>query len=327
MTERGVTERTLGATEQRLQGFLPVQDSMSQITPAVAQRLYEAARQREGRHGRLVAVATHQMRLRSVKTFFRWAVEQGYLPQSPFQHVKPVGKMNVGKPQLSLDEARRLTAHLWPRATAGEEGATALLTQLLLGLRSSEVLSRQTRDLDDAGRVLVIPFGKTGNARRRLAVDARLRPLLLRQAAGKAPDERLFGRGRGYYSCFLSRHLRIYCEEAKLPVVCPHSLRGLHSTLALEMGMTSSAVASALGHSSFEVTAKHYADPDRLRNARLRRVAEALGTEEESDRDPEALLARLRALPRDQLVELLQRLGEGSGGTSASQPPASGTAC
>lgn len=228
---------------------------------------------------------------------------------------------NVGKPQLSLDEARRLARHLWPRATDGDEGAIALLTQLFLGLRSSEVLSRKVRDLDDAGRVLVIPFGKTENARRRLVVDERLRPLLLRQAAGKAPDERLFGRGRGYYNSFLVRRLRIYCGEAQVPVVCPHSLRGLHSTLALEAGATSAAVASALGHSSFAITAKHYADPDRLYNARARRVAEALDPEARGG-EPEDLLARLRALPKEQLSALLRSLGEERDDTFPSSPPA-----
>ena len=44
---------------------------------------------------------------------------------------------------------------------------------LLLGMRASEVLCRVVRDLDDAGRVLWIPLGKTDNARRRLAGTTR----------------------------------------------------------------------------------------------------------------------------------------------------------
>ena len=41
--------------------------------------------------------------------------------------------------------------------------------------------------------------------------------------------------------------VRKLCDEAGVPRVSTHSLRGLHSTLALEAGATSSAVAAALG--------------------------------------------------------------------------------
>lgn len=88
------------------------------------------------------------------------------------------------------------------------------------------------------------------------------------------------------------------------------------------MGMTSSAVASALGHGSFAVTAKHYADSDRLHNARVRWVDEALAPGEESDSEPADLLTRLRALPREQFTTLLHRLSEEVRGESA---PIAGT--
>jgi len=45
------------------------------------------------------------------------------------------------------------------------------------------------------------------------------------------------------------------CERAGVPAVCPQSLRGMHATLALEGGATHTAVAAALGHSSFAITA------------------------------------------------------------------------
>lgn len=59
-------------------------------------------------------------------------------------------------------------------------------------------------------------------------------------------------------------------------MVCSPSLRGLHSTLAIEAGATASLVAAALGHGSFAVTARHYADPDALLGAQARRVSSAL---------------------------------------------------
>jgi hypothetical protein len=64
--------------------------------------------------------------------------------------------------------------------------------------------------------------------------------------------------------------------EAKVPAVVPHSLRGLHATLASGFGATSHAVAAAPGHTSFIVTARHYVDRDTLEQARSRRSRDVL---------------------------------------------------
>ena len=81
------------------------------------------------------------------------------------------------------------------------------------------------------------------------------------------------------------------CDLAGVPRVCPHSLRGLHSTLALEAGATSGAVAAALGHGSFAVTARHYADPDTLRNTVTRRVTDVLANAPATDYPAPAAVA------------------------------------
>ena len=65
---------------------------------------------------------------------------------------------------------RKLVDVMMTESDNGDKAAVALLLQLVLGLRLSEILSRQVRDIDDGGRVLWIPDGKTKNARRRLSV-------------------------------------------------------------------------------------------------------------------------------------------------------------
>src|SRR5262249_23133481 len=62
--------------------------------------------------------------------------------------------------------------------------------------------------------------------------------------------------------------------------ICPHSLRGLHATLAIEEGATGDVVARALGHTNFSITAKHYASADSVINARLARASQALAPRE-----------------------------------------------
>lgn len=224
-----------------------------------------------------VTVDTHRNALAAAKAFGAWCVEQSWLRENPAAVVKPVGQRNRGKPQLRIDEARKLVEVCLRRAERGHEGAVAVLTALLLGLRASEVTDRVVRDLDDGGKLLWIPVGKTRRSRRTLEVPELVRPYLRRLAEGRAPDEQLIARtasknGRRRDRYWLLEVLHRLCKEAGVPAVCAHSLRGLHATLATEAGATPHLVASALGHASPQVTALHYTDPTTADRARTRKV-------------------------------------------------------
>jgi integrase len=182
--KQGLKPRSLRVVRYELFYFLPLDKSVSSFTPDNAQQLHEAETVKMSRFGRIMRAQTHQKLLGTAKMFFHWAVGRKYIRANPFATVKPVGKAHAGKDQLRIDEARQLTATLISAAKEGEEGAIATYTQLVLGLRSSEVLNREVHDLDDEGRVLWIPSGKTDNARRRLEVPEVLRSFLLAQAKG-----------------------------------------------------------------------------------------------------------------------------------------------
>ena len=279
--ERGCKPVSIGKYRAIFQSFLPLPAALSSLTPDRAAALYRAETERIGRSGKAVAAATHRTALKTAKFFSRWCKRRGYLPGDPFADVLPVGRVNTGKKQLRLDEARRLVAVALEGARAGDRDAIGVLLMLLLGLRSGEVLGRVAADVDDDGRVLWIPHGKTENARRRLAVPDVLQPLLRELARGRDPDAWLFGanaRGARRGSNVARFALRRYCSRAGVSQVCPHSLRGLHATLAISAGATSHAVASALGHGSFAITARHYADPGAVSGARSRTVVDALVT-------------------------------------------------
>ncbi len=86
---------------------------------------------------------------------------------------------------------------------------------------------------------------------------------------------------------WLRHWLGVLCDEAEIPRVCVHSLRGLHATLATEAGVSSHAVASALGHTSAVVTHAHYVQPGTQKRMSSRRVVEKLG-----ERSPTGALHR-----------------------------------
>lgn len=274
------------------------------ITHAQAAAIYEDHVARPRRTGRPLAAATHRWDLLMTRAFFAWMVGRGHVTEDPFAAVEPVGRVNTGKPQLRIDEARRFTdAALAEYEATSHPLALGAVCALLLGLRSAEVRRREVRDLDDGGRVLWVPSGKTKNARRRLEVPEALREPLQRLAGGRPPEALLFAgvTGRAYTRSSFGRAVERLCKQAGVPVVCPHSLRGLHASLAVESGATSAAVAAALGHGSFAVTARHYAQADAVANAKTSRVAGALGVESE-------VSELLRGMDAVTLRELLEEL-------------------
>lgn len=252
------------------------------LTTEQARALYQRETERiSERTGRKIAADSHQQTLRLAKGMFRWATEQKLVRSDPFAGVQPIGRKKAGKPQLHIDEARRWVQTAMGLAENGDRMAVAALLLLLMGLRASEALLRQVRDVDDDAQVLWIPRGKTARARRRLLVPSSLSPLLRAACAGRGPEELLFPSLTGGRISNASMHKKVHkiCDLAGVPRVCPHSLRGLHSTLAVQAGVTAEAVAQSLGHTSFAMTARHYADANVVEATRSQRAVAALAPE------------------------------------------------
>jgi len=266
----------------RLHLFLASQlgRDIAELDAEKAAKLYEGLTTTpSAKTGAPLSAASHRFTLATAKNFFHWATERGYIRQNPFQAVRPLGKVRAGKPQLRIDEARRFVATAQKEfAETGAPLAVAALLALLMGLRTGEVLARVVRDVDDGGRNLWIDAGKTRHARRHLEVPALLQPLLLQLAAGKLPSAPLFAGADGRVPTRQTLHRMVarLCERAQVPRVCTHSLRGLYATLAVRSGAVTHAVAASLGHHSFAVTERHYADPEAVADASMSRVAEVL---------------------------------------------------
>ncbi len=270
------------------------------LTPRGAATLYQAYTERpSAKTGKPLSAATHQLDRTAARELYDFAAQRGYIGGNPFKDVKPIGKLKAGKLQLRIDEARQFTAaaiHLFEEEN--KPVAIGALTALTMGLRTSEVLKRVVRDLDDGARYLWIDQGKTANARRHLEVPELLQPYLLRLAQGKRPEEFLFGlgerSGRPLRRQAMHAVVQRTCRKAGVPRVCTHSLRGLWATLAVGSGVASHAVAASLGHHSFAVTRKHYAQPAAIANAGTARFI--------------GVLEGLRSDPRQGAEDLLRQL-------------------
>jgi integrase len=158
-------------------------------------------------------------------------------------------------------------------ADAGEAGAVAAMMALLLGMRASEIVSRVVRDLDDEGGLLWIPDSKTEAGKRTLRVPDVLRPYLQRLTAGAKPEDRIFGE---HWRDWPREWVQRICTAASVPVVGAHSMRGLHSTLAMDAGVTGHVVAASLGHERVSTTVQSYAKPEAVADAQQRRTLKVL---------------------------------------------------
>ena len=118
-----------------------------------------------------------------------------------------------------------------------------------------------------------IPDSKTEAGRRTLQVPELLRPLLKALAEGKSPEAKLFGR---HWRDWVRKWVKRICEAAGVPKVTAHRMRGLHSTLAVENGVSAHVVAASLGHESSATTIQSYVKPEAVAGAQQRRVMTVL---------------------------------------------------
>ena len=243
---------------------------------ALFRKLRTAAEERRTRK-KTVAAATHHEALRRSRTLWKWAQRQGLVRSNPWLEVDKVGRAKKGKPQLRIDEARKL-ADACMADVMVSDGALAVLIGQMMALRSSEVIFRVVRDADDRDeqdrpRLLWIPDTKTPAGKRALEIPGALRDAIAARVQGQPPDAPLLRASGGIVPsrAWFRRHLLHYCERAGVPPICPHALRGQWATIAVESGALTHAVAEALGHASFETTATHYAKPEAIDTARQRK--------------------------------------------------------
>ena len=260
---------------------------VGRITARRAQEQYDALQAWVGPKGHTLAVATHRSYVQTARSWGRWIAAKGWTKgPSPVDVVKGVGRKKRGKPQLSLDEARRFYGTALEAARQGDEGAVAVLMAISMGLRTSEILSRTPRDLDNEGtdlRIadnLVLDFKcKNESSKRPVKIPTDLQPILARICANKLPTAPLFpaaSRSGRRPRQWMPVQVERLCTLAGVPKVCPHSLRGVSATAAAAAGALPELVAKMLGHTSSTMTKDHYIKPGISEAAQLERGLKVL---------------------------------------------------
>lgn len=293
---KGNRPASLTETPRRLRQFFGphLDDALEVLTPPTCRKLYkkltETKRTKSGPNKTRVetdqplSVDTCRNTLLEARSFARWCVtERRWLKSNPLDGIKGSGKRKHGKKQLRIDDARAWTNKAMELAIAGDDGALAALMSLYMANRASEITQRLVEDVDNDGSLLWITEAKTDESNGTLSIPDDLRPLLLKRIAGRDRKEYIFpaepardGTARPHWRNWPRANVMRICRLAKVPEVCAHSMRGLHSTLAYERGTAGNLVAESLRHTSESITEQSYAKKGAVRKGQQRRALKAL---------------------------------------------------
>ncbi len=282
--EQGAKERTVETNGYRLRGLLRLSEgdrALLGLSAVRAKKLYALRVER-------VAPDTHIAELALATAVWDWAIEQGWAAENPWTNVDPQGsKRSRPKDAIRVDEAKKLLRTALKDDS--KEGVAVAMT-LLMGLRASEITSRRVRDVDDGGRLLWVPEAKSTAGVRTVKIPGVLTTPLLSLIQDRKPTEPLWGTNRNGKPCdrhWLEHHSIRLCDEARIPRVRPHALRGLHATIATENNVPVDVVARALGHAGTAVTRRHYIAPGTEEGVRSGRVEAMLSMPPSDDEQQE----------------------------------------
>lgn len=259
--ERGVSQHTLQAYANDLRDFVVHVErrrveGTQQLVPADVSSFLQAL------HSRGLSARTRARRLSAVRSFCRFLVREGWLPQSPAEDVRPPRLPRVLPQSRSVEEIFELLRDDPADNLLCRRDKALVELMYAAGLRVSEAVQLRLSEVNlEAGFVVVtgkgskqrvVPIGLC--ARERLYTYLReVRPRLVR---GK-PTNFLFlsRRGRPLRRRQVARRLALLARRVGLTGnLNPHALRHAFATHLVERGADLRAVQAMLGHADIGTT-------------------------------------------------------------------------
>ena len=210
--------------------------------------------------------STARRRLTQLKTFYRVAVDRGWVARSPLAKVRPPKSDSPPTMPLTIDEMRSLLT-----ASAGrprERGLLLLMRYSGLAIRDAATLRRDAL----TGTELTLRRAKSGElvmvALPQVVVEA-ITPLRGRN------DQHFWWTGTGSGATtakYWRTRLNDIADRAGVVGFHPHRLRDTFAVELLNAGVSMEDVSALLGHSDVATTERYYAPWDRRRRERLNRI-------------------------------------------------------
>jgi len=214
-----------------------------------------------------VSVRTLNNELTFLHSIFNLAKRRGFIRANPLREVPKVsGQKRKRYQPLSEKQIECLLRE------AGETLRPILLTFLLTGMRSGELLHLEWEDIDlERGEIRIRPkedWEPKDKEARLIPLHSRLRTVLL-DLKGRSKSRYVFGKGDKPCPNKLLGRLQRTCRRADIPTITVHNLRDEFASHLVMQGVGIETVSQLLGHSDIKVTWDHYVHlaPQRLKDA------------------------------------------------------------
>ena len=271
----GKSERTIciyGTALERMHQYLG-KIKIGEITPRIM-REYLSHLQNSNRYEDstvtpaqedTLAPATVHIHFRSIRTFFNWAVREGFPMETPLLNIGPPKVPSRVIRTLTVDELRRLLKSFDLQSPTGFRNYAITLTLLDIGVRVSELISLTLEDVKLTEQRLRV-MGK-GRKERFVPIGVRVQRALWKYIYQFRPEpsrpviENLFltQRGQPVTSDRARKMLKKHSEQAGIGHVHPHAIRHTFAKTYLVNEGDMISLQRILGHSTLEMTRRYIA--------------------------------------------------------------------
>lgn len=268
------TPKTLEAYSYALGGFLRFLEAQGatdpqKITPTHV-RAFLVALQRQG-----LKDTTQHLHARCLKTWLRWLVEEGELPESPMRRVAMPKLEKRIPPPFAPEDVHRLLDGCNRKTPKGLRDFSLLLALLDSGLRAAELCALRVGDVNPRTGLVAVRLGK-GGKQRQTRLGSKARAALLRylgtrgEVEPEAPlwvayrflpgQDPLEGEPDGPLSVHgLQTMLHRLGRQVGVLPCGPHRFRRTFALWCLRDGMDLHSLRLLMGHSSLAVLQRYLA--------------------------------------------------------------------
>lgn len=196
---------------------------------------------------------------RTLRTFFRWTVENGSLDHNPLQGVSEPRARNRIDAVLTEEEEQSCLSAITKHRESARDRAIFLL-MVVTGIRPGELIGIDMKDIDfNLNQVTV--FGKMQQFRT-VPFTVKVRKALIsytRQRKSSSRETHVFVsyRGEPLTVHALQQLFRRVRKEAGVKRLVPYLLRHTFATRSLQDGASLEYVRRMLGHTTFAVTQRY----------------------------------------------------------------------